>query len=131
MSKLANIFNADLSRQDIHHYQELARLHRAEAFNEMFAAAGHGIANGLAAAGRGGVALARAIRRWQRRRAAIRELESLSDRTLNDIGVVRGQIRSLVDARFSEARTASVTRLRVSGSSAAGREDEHDWQRAA
>lgn len=119
MSKQAQVFGGNSSSRDVHHYEQLARQLRADAFHDAFAAVG-----------RGAVALVREIRRWQRKRAAIRELESLSDHILKDIGVVRGQIRTLVDAQLDEQETTSVTR--ISGSSAVARdEDERDWQRAA
>ena len=37
-----------------------------------------------------------AFRRWQRNQATIQELSRLDDRTLNDIGVVRADITSIV-----------------------------------
>lgn len=40
------------------------------------------------------------LRRWHRRRKAIAEVGALSDRILKDIGVSRGSIRELVDARL-------------------------------
>ncbi len=45
------------------------------------------------------------LRRWHKRRKAITELGALDDRTLQDIGVSRGEIRELVDAQLRfEAR---------------------------
>jgi uncharacterized protein YjiS (DUF1127 family) len=40
---------------------------------------------------------AQAVRTWNKRRVAIRELYSLSDRQLADIGVLRGDIPAIVD----------------------------------
>lgn len=40
---------------------------------------------------------ASALREWNARREAIRELYALSDRQLTDIGLVRAEIRSTVD----------------------------------
>ena len=45
----------------------------------------------------GSARLAGAIARWRKRRRAIAELSQLSDHMLKDIGVARGDIRSLVD----------------------------------
>ena len=50
--------------------------------------------------------------RWHKRRIAIRQLMALDDRTLQDIGVCRGDIHSVVDERLkdsgSEARPIST-----------------------
>ena len=50
--------------------------------------------------------------RWHKRRIAIRQLIALDDRTLQDIGVCRGDIHSVVDERLkdsgSEARPIST-----------------------
>lgn len=40
---------------------------------------------------------ATSVRTWNKRRQAIRELHALSDRQLADIGVIRGEIPTLVD----------------------------------
>ncbi len=51
------------------------------------------------------------ITRWHKRRPAIRQLMALDDRTLQDIGVCRGDIHSVVDERLEhsggEARPTS------------------------
>ena len=43
------------------------------------------------------ISLAARIRRWSRRRAAIRELSALNDRLLRDIGIDRCEIEAFVD----------------------------------
>lgn len=40
---------------------------------------------------------AKSVSTWNKRRLAIRELYALSDRQLADIGVIRGEIPTLVD----------------------------------
>lgn len=47
-------------------------------------------------AGEGAARLRYRVGAWQRRRRAVRQLERLDDRTLADIGVRRGEIRSIV-----------------------------------
>ena len=55
---------------------------------------------------------AAAIVRWHKRRIAIRQLMALDDRTLQDIGVCRGDIYSVADERLKhsggEARPIST-----------------------
>ncbi len=41
--------------------------------------------------------------RWHKRRIAIRQLMALDDRTLQDIGVCRGDIHSVVDERLKDS----------------------------
>ena len=41
--------------------------------------------------------------RWHKRRIAIRQLMALDDRTLQDIGVCRGDIQSVVDERLKDS----------------------------
>jgi len=45
---------------------------------------------------------AKSISTWNKRRVAIRELYALSDRQLADIGVVRGEIPTLVDKMLTQ-----------------------------
>ena len=50
----------------------------------------------------------RRLRRWLRRRNAIRQLQALSDWQLEDIGVLRSQIRELVDHLLEQAETPAA-----------------------
>jgi len=45
---------------------------------------------------------AQAVRTWNKRRLAIRELHALSDRQLADIGLIRGDIESVVDKMLAK-----------------------------
>ena len=85
---------------------------RAQALRDLFAV----VLRALRRAARGGVAVAegavatagqwwRAFALWRERRAAMRELHALDDRTLRDIGVNRSEIESAVYGR-------DATRLR-------------------
>ena len=58
-------------------------------------------------------AIAGAITKWNKRNKAIRELSALNDHLLKDIGIFRGEIRTVVDAMLtaSEARRAARPRL--------------------
>lgn len=128
--------------------EEWARQERAEAVHGLFSAIGRGLAGFLRGAGRviksSALGLANGYgnyRRWRRRRAAIRDLNALSDHVLKDIGLVRGDIRTVVDGlldgeRQSRAPLRSVEsaperRARVAGDSASRDTGEHDWRRAA
>lgn len=53
-----------------------------------------------------------ALRLWHKRRKAIQELAALDDRTLRDIGIARGQIRELVDARLRAQASQPAPRPR-------------------
>ncbi|MGF1609663.1 MAG: DUF1127 domain-containing protein [Kiloniellales bacterium] len=70
-------------------------------------------ARSQAAAARREHGLLAALRRWRRRQATIQQLASLDDRVLSDIGVVRGDIASIVDRALDaeEAVPASVAKL--------------------
>ncbi len=64
-------------------------------------------------------AIAAAITKWNKRNKAIRELSALNDHLLKDIGIFRGEIRTVVDAMLtaSEARRAARPRLIAAHSS--------------
>lgn len=51
--------------------------------------------------------LAAAYRRWRARRASIRELRRLDDRTLADIGIARNRIDTVVDGLLAGDRAAT------------------------
>ena len=70
--------------------------------------AGPGFARRFLADARGGAPFhaVEALRLWRQRRAAVRELSRLSDHTLKDIGLHRGEIRSVVDAMTRAAAPA-------------------------
>ena len=48
------------------------------------------------------------LRRWRRRGKAIAELSALNDHVLRDIGVSRGSIRELVDAKLQAQAEAGI-----------------------
>ena len=70
------------------------------------------IGRGLTSAINTARSAAAAMLRWHKRRTAIRQLMALDDRTLQDIGVCRGDIHSVVDERLkhsgAEARPISI-----------------------
>ncbi len=78
-----------------------------------------------------------ALRRWHRRRVAMRGLEALSDWQLKDIGVERADIRAVVDQQLKATPPLPMraTTLRPSigtGASAAqGATNDHQSQIAA
>jgi len=142
---LAEVFNGSYSAEEMRRREEWARRQRAEAVAGLFTGAGRGlarlVAGGVRILGKAAVAAYRGHRRSQRRRAAIRELHGLTDRTLGDIGISRGEIRDIVDGMLDgprEARTAfrvvaSEGRQSAPAAGASTRDDEssNDWQRAA
>ena len=88
--------------------------------------AGPGFARRFLADARGGAPFhaVEALRLWRQRRAAVRELSRLSDHTLKDIGLHRGEIRSVVDEMTRAAapaqRTTPVSRRPARRSALAG-----------
>ena len=97
-----------LSQTAVDHYLFEARRLRAERFGEFGRALGHVLK-------RSGERLARTLVRWQQRRIAYRELNALEDRMLQDIGLSRGQIPSVVEGmldidsyRRPESRLGSI-----------------------
>ena len=61
----------------------------------------------------GAARLASLFTHWQKRRRAVAELSRLSDHMLRDIGIERGEIRSVVDGLLDapKARPAAAPRL--------------------
>jgi uncharacterized protein YjiS (DUF1127 family) len=69
--------------------------------SQAYASSTAGQANGLTAVFRSTVATMRETMAKRRERArAYAELESYSDRQLHDLGITRGDIRSIVDGTF-------------------------------
>lgn len=148
---LAEVFNGRYTQEELDRYEQWARQQRAEAVHQLFTAAGRGLrraavaAAGAARSAATGLGAAyRGLERWQRRRAAIRELSRLSDHMLKDIGLHRGDIRPVVDELLERPAAGSVdgdrearTELRVftaprhEGAPGAGSSAEDQQQRAA
>lgn len=136
---LAEVFNGSRSHEEMQRIEQYARRQRAETVARLFSAIGHG----LARLGTALVAAYRGLARWQRRRAAIRELSGLSDHILKDIGIGRGDIRPAVDAlldgkpdvvpgyRASSADQRRPATAVTSGTSADQQDSDSNWQRAA
>jgi len=127
---LAEVFKGSYSADELQSREQWARRARAEAVHQIFAGAGRGLAR-----------VYHKYRRWQRRRAAIRELSGLSDQILQDIGLVRGDIRTVVDdmldgkpespAAYRVFTSPGNRGLPVSDSSGDRQDRGKDWQRAA
>lgn len=103
----------DLSPAAMEAHRARARVLRARQMRRTVRAAARLLAAGLGAAHETARRAVSRRARARRRRLAIRELESLSDRLLRDIGVERGRIPEVVDAllqpegaRGRPARTA-------------------------
>lgn len=62
----------------------------------------------------------RAFATWRSTRQAIRELSSLSDRELSDIGLIRGDIESVVREAFKAESTKPAASPRVRTETATG-----------
>ena len=58
------------------------------------------------------LAVVRAYARWRERRAAVRELHSLDDRSLRDIGVSRSEIEWVVSSQQAARVSAAVKAVR-------------------
>jgi uncharacterized protein YjiS (DUF1127 family) len=58
------------------------------------------------------LAAVRAYARWRERRAAVRELHSLDDRSLRDIGVSRSEIEWVVSSQQAARARAAVKAVR-------------------
>lgn len=75
------------------------------------------------------------LHRWNRRRVTINALMALSDWQLKDLGITRGQIPEIVDARLSgkpPARTAApVTTLATTQAASQPMANDHDTPLAA
>lgn len=138
---LREIVNGRPTQEELDRYEEWARQKRAETFTQLFSTIGRGLVKvagyGLKPAAAGLVAAYRALRRWQKKRAAIRELSGLSDYLLKDIGLHRGDIRPVVEGLLDgEPEAGTETRVFASrrqeqAPAAGGQETENKWQRAA
>lgn len=73
---------------------------RAKATSAMLAGAARGL-------GRAGRFIVSGVLTARRRRAAIRQLNTLDERMLKDIGISRGEIQYLVDQMLSAERAAT------------------------
>lgn len=142
---LAEVFNGPYTQEEMQRYERWARQERAETIAHLFSAIGRGFVNvtgrGVKWAAAGVAAAYRALRRWQKKRAAIRELSGLSDYMLKDIGLHRGDIRPVVEGLLAgkpevrtELRTLAPRQQEsapVSEPTAGGQETANKWQRAA
>lgn len=142
---LAEVFNGRYTQEELERHERWARDQRAETVRHLFAAAGRGLVKAAGASARGvrtaSTGLAAAYIRERRRRAAIRELQGLSDAILRDIGLSRGNIPLVVEDMLAgkpETRTALRVFTRrprggtpAAGSSGDGRDAANEWQRAA
>lgn len=127
---LAEVFNGSYSADELQRREQWARRARAQAVHQIIVGTGRGLAR-----------VYHKYRRWQRRRAAIRELSGLSDQILQDIGLVRDDIRTVVDemldgkpespAAYGVSKSPGSSSLPGSESSGDRRDSDKDWQRAA
>jgi uncharacterized protein YjiS (DUF1127 family) len=88
---------------------------RAQALRELFGV----VPRALRAARTLGHALAAAAGRWwtryirwRERRAAVRELAALDDRTLKDLGIHRSEIEAVISGREARPRLGQIKTLR-------------------
>ena len=151
---LAEFFNGRYSPEEIKRveertatarYQEQAREMRSEYMGETISRAGRGVAGFVVRLGRAaktrGLAVLEEMERRRRRVQAINELSALDDLALKDIGLVRGEIRSVVKdleegngtrRTRSSAGTAPVARDGTAGGKSTERKaDSAHWDRAA
>lgn len=82
-------------------YDRQARQARGEVFGQAFAALGRGVRLGS----RGIAVVIARYRRWRRGQLAIRDLSALNNHLLDDIGLLRSEIRDA--ARGSTARQST------------------------
>ena len=142
---LAEVFNGRFSEEELRRRERWAHRQRAEAVHRTLSTSGRAVARAAGAIARAAgdrlATLYRSYRRWQARRAAIRELAGLSDHILRDIGLNRGDIRTAVDEMLdrrspqrSAARTVGGHRpeaVAASGPAAEQAGAEAQWKRAA
>lgn len=86
-------------------YEKRARKARAEAYAQVFAWLGRGIASAFRSLG----PLAERISRWRREQIAIRELNALDDRLLKDIGLERSDIRVMASGLAARGATKQTS----------------------
>jgi len=86
-----------MSNPDLTHELIAGRQERSDATARAAYRIVSGVTGALSLLGRLTEPLGKAYGRWQRRRLAVKTLQSLDDRLLHDIGVSRGDIRRLVD----------------------------------
>jgi len=142
---LSDVFNGSYSREDLQRIERWAHEKRAEAVQGLLSTTARGLAAGAGrvygATVRGTARGYRRLRRWQRRRAAIRELNGLSDHVLTDIGLSRAAIREVVDtmldregqSRDTVKRMAPVSEAssRAGDGTNPGESGDREWRRAA
>lgn len=136
---LADALTGVRREQDYYVHSRVARTARSHAFAEMLARMGRAVSRGARSSLRGIAPLVGRYRRLRIRRRTMRELRSLSDRTLKDIGLTRGEIPAVAAAMA----TGMENRVRLRGVAArSGRttriaektdaiESASEWQRAA
>lgn len=134
---LAEVFNGRYTQEEMRRFEQWARRERAATVVGTFKSLGRVIKTAAA----GPAALVSAIRRWHRKREAVRELSAMSDHILRDIGLSRGQIRSVVE-ELSDGRppvqrvpqpsaARKAAEARVPGKAADQAATDEEWQRAA